>query len=66
MTLPLPDEPKQLPDGRWSVGERAFATNAQAWRHIDRLNNEPISRSEDVGDWVFNKMANERFAKGSR
>lgn len=52
-------EPERQEDGSWIVGDKVFATNAAAWRWIDRQNNEPVSRSEDVGDWVFNKMANE-------
>lgn len=54
----MQDEPVLRDDGRWSVGERIFETNAAAWRWIDRSENQPVSRSEDVGDWVFNKMAN--------
>ncbi len=55
MSAPIP---VQGPDGRWYVAEHGFDTNAEAWRWLDRQNNEPISRAEDVSDWVFNKMAN--------
>lgn len=51
-------EPMKLPDGRWLVAGRTFDTNAQAWRWIDRQEGSPISRSEDVAEWVFGKMAN--------
>ncbi len=50
-------EPVKRDDGKWLVGERAFENNAAAWRWIDRRNNEPISRSEEVGDWSFRKDA---------
>jgi hypothetical protein len=32
-----------------------FATHAAAWRWIDRAENEPISRAEDVADWIARK-----------
>ena len=51
-------QPKQTDCGKWRVGDRLFETNAQAWRYIDRLENEPVSRSEDLGDWIFRKMTN--------
>lgn len=50
--------PERTEDGRWRIGEKVFDTNAQAWRWLDRQNNEPISRSEDVGDWVARKILN--------
>lgn len=31
-------------------------TNAQAWRQIDRLNNEAVNRSQATADWVADKM----------
>ena len=30
-------------------------SNVQAWREIDRLTNEAISRAESVSDWVATK-----------
>lgn len=33
-----------------------FETNAQAWRWIDRSEGVPISRSEAVSEWLFNKQ----------
>lgn len=50
--------PRPMPDGLWAVGDRVFATNAQAWRWIDRQEGEPISRAEDVADWVSHKILN--------
>lgn len=58
MSAPNLEAPVRLQDGRWAVGAKIFETNAQAWRYIDRISHEPVSRSEDVGDWVFNKIAN--------
>jgi len=29
-----------------------FETNVSAWRWIDRLEGEPISRSEHVAEWI--------------
>lgn len=52
------DAPVRLPDGRWMASGKTFDTNAQAWRHLDRLHNEPVSRAEDLSDWIFNKQAN--------
>ncbi len=54
-------EPIRCPDGKWMVGDLTFNTNAAAWRHIDKLENSPVSRSEDVGDWVSTRLANEPF-----
>ncbi|MEY9780344.1 hypothetical protein ABIA23_001746 [Sinorhizobium fredii] len=34
-----------------------FKTNGEAWRWIDRHEGEPISRGEDVSEWVWSKMA---------
>lgn len=55
------DVPQKLPDGRWRVGDKVFATNAKAWRWIDREENEPVSRAEDVSDWAFNQSINREF-----
>lgn len=49
----------KLGDGRWAViycGEIVagpFDSNAQAWRALDRMTGDPISRSEKVADWAF-------------
>lgn len=51
------DEPLKREDGKWLVRDRVFDTNAAAWRWIDRQNNEPISRQEEIGDWLFRKIA---------
>ena len=34
-----------------------FETNAEAWRWIDRQEGQPLSKSEDRGDWVFGQIA---------
>jgi hypothetical protein len=49
---------RQEADGAWSVvaqtGEvlASGLTNAEAWRFFDRAEREPISRTEDVTDWL--------------
>jgi hypothetical protein len=49
---------EQRSDG-WVViaGEQVlagpFATNAQAWRWIDRHDGEPISSREKVSQWMY-------------
>jgi hypothetical protein len=48
----------QVIDDTGTVIAGPFKTNAAAWRWIDRQNGEPISRSEDVGEWIaFNSFA---------
>jgi hypothetical protein len=56
-------------DGSWTVTKtregrsvvaagvimQTFATNAAAWRWIDRHEGEAISRSEAVSDWIASK-----------
>lgn len=32
-----------------------FKTNAEAWRALDRLEGQPINRSENTSDWSWNK-----------
>ena len=57
---------KQNPDGTWGVyrGPKGkqdiagpFQTNADAWRWMDRETNQPVSRAEEVSDWIFQKSA---------
>ena len=36
------------------VGEHD--TNAAAWRHVDRLNNEPLNKAQAISDWVFGQQ----------
>jgi hypothetical protein len=33
-----------------------FPSHATAWRWIDRAQLQPISRSEDVADWIASKL----------
>lgn len=46
------------PDGKYLVVNGGnvlagpFDTNAQAWRALDRISGEPISRSEKVSMWI--------------
>jgi hypothetical protein len=54
----MADTPHPLPNGKWFCYGKTFDTNAQAWRYVDRIQCEPISRAEDVADWVFKKEAN--------
>ncbi len=37
---------------------RMCETNAEAWRAVDRLENEPINRQEELGDWISRKILN--------
>jgi hypothetical protein len=45
--------------GEWCVFEGAqtlagpFEMNAEAWRWLDRYEGSRVSRSEDVGEWMF-------------
>ncbi len=49
----------KLVDGRWAVvwcGEVVagpFDLNDEAWRALDRMTGDPISRSEKTPDWLF-------------
>jgi len=52
----------KCPDGffvtqRGRVLAGPFPTNADAWRWIDRNEGQPISKSEQRGDWIFAKTA---------
>jgi hypothetical protein len=55
-------DPEKGPWGvRGSDGKlRAWglASNAAAWRWIDRQSGDPVSRSEKVGEWLWNKIVN--------
>jgi len=49
----------QTKDGRWGVasGEELvagpFDSNSQAWRALDRLAGDPVSRGEKTADWLW-------------
>jgi hypothetical protein len=51
----------KIEDG-WAVIDPAgniiakFATNAAAWRWIDRQEGGPISRAEHVAEWIWEKQ----------
>ncbi len=30
-----------------------FPTSREAWRHVDKLNFEPVNRAQSVSDWCF-------------
>lgn len=51
----------RLPSGKWAVLDSTGAviseheTNAQAWRALDRMQNEPINKREDTADWVWRR-----------
>lgn len=57
--MQLDDVPRKTLDGRWYVKGRAFDTNEQAWRYLDKASNEPLSRSHDVADWLWRKSLDE-------
>ncbi|WGG58230.1 hypothetical protein [Brucella intermedia] len=50
------------PDGKYLVVSGGnvlagpFDTNAEAWRQLDRLTGQVVSKSEDTADWVWNKI----------
>jgi hypothetical protein len=56
-------------DGAWCVFEGAhtlagpFESNAEAWRWLDRHEGQPVSRSEAVGEWMFERSVPEDFAR---
>lgn len=37
---------------------RTCQTNSAAWHEADRINKEPVNRSEETADWSFNQKAN--------
>lgn len=47
--------------GLWEVRDdignvlSEHASNAQAWRQADRLNNEAVNKSQDTSDWIARK-----------
>lgn len=47
------------PNGKWQIIDDSgavigeYATNSQAWRALDRINREPISKREDSVDWAW-------------
>ena len=56
--MAINENPSQDKIGKWRVGQKVFDTNAQAWRYIDKANNEPVSRAQDVSDWIAVQIAN--------
>jgi hypothetical protein len=53
---------RKLDDGKWGIflGLKSkvmragpFDTNADAWRWLDRVNGEPISRAEKVAEFIW-------------
>jgi hypothetical protein len=57
MTVVPTDAGWAVLDDDGGIVQTGFETNATAWRWLDRLNCEPISRSEVVADWVSRKTA---------
>ncbi|MBV2144423.1 hypothetical protein KUG47_13055 [Falsochrobactrum sp. TDYN1] len=51
------------PDGKYlvmnggNVVAGPFDTNSEAWRALDRLSGQSVSKAEDTSEWVWNKMA---------
>lgn len=43
--------------GHGAILAGPFETHAEAWRALDRLSGEPVSKAEDTSEWVWNKMA---------
>ncbi len=53
----------ELQPGKWAVmmGEDVCVqdlSNAQAWRWVDRHLGESVSRSESVGEWIWQEKLN--------
>lgn len=53
---------RKMNDHAWAVCDDAtgriaetFHTHAEAWRHVDRLNNEAVNRSQDLSDYIARK-----------
>lgn len=53
-----------LPSGRHTVWKidgcnaqaiGSYETNAEAWRAYDRIMGEPVSKREEVAEWIANK-----------
>jgi hypothetical protein len=48
----------QAPDGKWQALDSdgnvlaVFQTNAEAWRYVDRANDEPLNRQEHLWDFL--------------
>lgn len=45
----------------WDVIENgvvlaSFASNAEAWRFVDRRDGDPVSRSEHVASWIMSQI----------
>ena len=55
----IPSEKRGLYHLETDNGERLRSdiTHREAWRALDRIAGEPISRAEDVSDWIFRKQA---------
>lgn len=55
----------KLKDGTWGVvwGEELmagpFETNSAAWRALDRLTGDPVSRSEKTAEWLWQQRCDE-------
>ncbi len=53
---------QRAPDGTWSIYagtafvEGGFATSAEAWRRVDRLEGSPISPAEKRSDYIADKI----------
>jgi len=54
---------EQTPDGRWQVENGKgdviagpFATNAEAWRWVDRSEGEAVSPQERKVDWLWRQQ----------
>jgi hypothetical protein len=46
--------PAQAANGASSLAG-PFEMNAEAWRWLDRLEGQSVSRSEEVGEWMFER-----------
>jgi hypothetical protein len=51
-------------DNNWFLEDQGkriagpFQTNAEAWRALDRHEGDPVSRSEQTGQWWFDTKIN--------
>lgn len=53
---------KREAGGTWAVfdGDKRVSggmTNAEAWRHLDKVSGDPVNRQQESSDWSFNRGA---------
>ncbi len=41
------------------IVSRPFASNAEAWRALDRMEGDPVSKAELKSEWLWSKIVSE-------